>query len=232
MMNKVVALVRSSTGSATQEWRDAVWPHVEAAAQALTTVEPAVTGLVVSRVVKPFADNDPLMALIEVWGDGVGAELTGQTITLGLRDTENLNVTAATCSEIVFKEVRDFARDGSPWSIKLAGTAFRREDFEPDAFFDYWTNVHAPIGGSVPGVGGYVVSRAHEGQLGEESADALIAQWYVDEQAFNDAQSTEPAQAAWKDVGNYAMTTGTAFWLMTESVIIEPPVTGPGILEV
>lgn len=231
-MGKVLGVVRSSTGTATPEMRDAVWPLLETAGRECATASNAVRGLVLSRVTKPFAENDPLIALIEVWGDDVGVELIDDIVPLEVRDAANLNVTAATCSEIVFKEVRDFARDGSPWSIKLAGTAFRRDDFEPDAFFDYWTNVHAPIGGAVPGVGGYVVSRAHDGQLGEESADAIIAQWYVDEQTFNDAQSTEPAQAAWNDVGNYAKTTGTAFWLMTETVIVEPPTSGPGILEV
>ena len=76
------------------------------------------------------------------------------------------------------------------------------------------------------------VSRVRSGCIGEECADAIIEQWYVDEQAFNDAQSTEPAQAAWNDVGNYAKTEGTAFWLMRETVLIEPPATGPGTLEV
>ena len=132
----------------------------------------------------------------------------------------------------MFRRVQDFARDGSPWAIKLAGTAFRRDDFEPDAFFEYWTNVHAPIGGHLPGIGGYTVSRALSGRLGEEAADAIIEQWYPDEQAFNDAQGTEMAQAAWNDVGNYAKTTGTAFWLLTETVVVEPPATGPGTLEV
>jgi uncharacterized protein (TIGR02118 family) len=230
-MTKIVALVRSASGSAQQQ-REDLWPELDARARALATHHD-LTGLVLSRVVKPFDDGDPLVALVTVWGDEL--DLEGVTDTLAPAQWQadvGLSVTAAACSEIVFRRVADFAREGSAWEIKLAGTAFRRDDFEPDAFFEYWTHVHAPIGGNVPGVGGYVVSRALEGRLGEEAADALIEQWYRDEQAFNDAQSSEIAQAAWNDVGNYAKTTGTAFWLLTEEVIIEPPATGPGTLEV
>jgi uncharacterized protein (TIGR02118 family) len=225
--------VRSASGSATEAERDSLWPAIDEGARALADSRPELSGLVLSRVVKPFNDADPTVALVEAWGEGLEPEsLTAQLGPQSVRATAGLSVTAATCSEIVFRRVRDFARDGSPWTIKLAGTAFRRDDFEPDAFFEYWTTTHAPIGGNVPGIGGYTVSRALSGQLGEEAADAIIEQWYTDEQAFNDAQSTEMAQAAWNDVGNYAKTTGTAFWLLTETVLIEPPATGPGTLEV
>lgn len=232
-MSKLVALVRTASGSATEADRAAVWPDLEEAARGCAAEHPELAGLVLSRVVTPFTEGDPTVALIAVWGQTLSPDqLLERLVPTALRDEAGLEVTGATCSELVFRQVRDFAREGSPWSIKLAGTALRRDDFEPDAFFDYWTNVHAPIGGHVPGIGGYVVSRALSGSLGEESADAIIEQWYTDEQAFQDAQGTEVAQAAWNDVGNYAKTTGTAFWLLTETVVIEPPASGPGTLEV
>ena len=231
-MEKVIAIVRSALGTTQQSDREAVWREIEAGARALAATEPGLSGLVVSRVVKPFVDGDPLVALVEVWDESPDAEaLIERAVPLPLRESAGVTVTTAVCSELVFKRVLDFAREGSPWTIKLAGTAFRRDDFEPEAFFEYWTNTHAPIGGHVPGIGGYTVSRAVSGRLGEEAADAIIEQWYIDEQAFDDAQSSEQAQAAWRDVGNYAKTTGTAFWLLTESVIVEPPATGPGTLE-
>ncbi|HQJ34821.1 MAG TPA: EthD family reductase [Rhodoglobus sp.] len=231
-MSKIVALVRSESGIATEADRAAAWPLIEQTARTAAADRAALTGLVLSRVVKPFVDEDPTIALVAAWGDDLDAEdLLQQLLPQQFRADAHLTVHGATCSEIVFRRVQDFARDGSTWTIKLAGTAFRRDDFEPDAFFDYWTNVHAPIGGHLPGLGGYTVSRALTGSLGEESADAIIEQWYPDEQAFQDAQGTEMAQAAWNDVGNYAKTTGTAFWLLTETVIIEPPTTGPGTLE-
>lgn len=231
-VDKVIALVRSASGAADQQQRDAVWQEVDAASRSLALTQPGIAGLVVSRVIRPFADADPLLALVEIWAESTDADaLLDIIIPAAVRDSRALTVTTATCSVIVLRQVLDYARPDSRWSIKLAGTAMRRADFEPDAFFEYWTNVHAPIGRNVPGVGGYTVSRVREGRIGEEAADAIIEQWYVNEQAFDDAQSTEPAQAAWADVSNYAMTTGVAFWLMTETVIIEPPATGLGTLD-
>lgn len=231
-MHKVIAMVRSASGTARQSDRDAVWPEIEGCARALAAAETELAGLVVSRVVRPFAEGDPLVALVEAWDESGNADaIIVRAVPLALRESAGLTVTTALTSEIVFRRVLDYAREGSPWTVKLAGTAFRREDFEPDAFFEYWSHTHAPIGGNVPGIGGYTVSRAVSGRLGEEAADAILEQWYVDERAFDDAQTTKQAQAAWSDVGNYAKTTGTAFWLMTESVIVEPPATGPGTLE-
>jgi len=224
---KIVALVRTSLPEAD---REAICAEIEANAQAADRT--GLTGLILSRVDTAFAEGDPLVAMIEAWGEGIDVDaLIAGLVPDRTRQHASLEVTVATCEELIFKRVPDYARPGSPWGIKLAGTAFRRDDFTPDAFFEYWTNTHAPIGGSVPGVGGYTVSRVRGGRIGSEQADAIIEQWYPSAQAFSDAQSTEPAKAAWNDVGNYAKTTGTAFWLMTESVIVEPPLTGPGTLE-
>ncbi|MBI1377336.1 MAG: EthD family reductase [Frankiales bacterium] len=232
-MSKIMVLVRASSGPAAEAVRESVMARIEAQARTYALAHPEVTGLVLSHVVKPLAEDDPLVSLVAVWGEQVDRDdLLAHLVPSDLRAESALTATAARCSEIVFRRVRGFAGEGSPWTIKLAGTALRRDDFEPDAFFEYWTNVHAPIGGHLPGIGGYVVTRALDDGLGEESADAIIEQWYPDEQSFNDAQSTEMAQAAWNDVGNYAKTVGTAFWLMTESVVVEPPATGPGTLEV
>ena len=43
-------------------------------------------------------------------------------------------------------------------ALKAIGTAYRREDFTLDAFFDYWRDVHAPISARAPGLGAYVVT--------------------------------------------------------------------------
>ncbi|MEZ5098314.1 MAG: EthD domain-containing protein [Thermoleophilia bacterium] len=42
--------------------------------------------------------------------------------------------------------------------IKMIGTAYKRDDFSKQAFFDYWRDVHAPITAGAPGIRGYVVS--------------------------------------------------------------------------
>jgi uncharacterized protein (TIGR02118 family) len=230
---KLIGIVRAAQGPVEPSARDAASTRIEAAVTSLPDQEPGLQGLVVSRVQRPFADDDPLVALVEVWHDTLDADgVMAKAVPAALREELGLVVTSAACSELVFREVKDFARPGSPWTLKLAGTAFKRDDFTADAFFEYWTNIHAPIGGHLPGIGGYTVSRRVGGRLGEEEADAIIEQWYTDEDAFNASQSTDAAKAAWEDVGNYAKTTGTAFWLLTETVVVAPPATGPGTLGV
>ncbi|MSV73539.1 MAG: hypothetical protein F2881_09500, partial [Actinobacteria bacterium] len=141
-MDKVIALVRSASGAADQQQRDAVWQEVDAASRSLALTQPGIAGLVVSRVIRPFADADPLLALVEIWAESTDADaLLDIIIPAAVRDSRALTVTTATCSVIVLRQVLDYARPDSRWSIKLAGTAMRRADFEPDAFFEYWTNV-------------------------------------------------------------------------------------------
>ena len=106
--------------------------------------------------------------------------------------------------------------------IKTIGTAYRRDDFTKDEFFDYWFNVHAPISRQAPGIKGYVVSEVVRKIAGEIETDAFVEQWFEDEQALADATASEAGQAAWADVSNYAKTTGT-FWVAIQHVIIPPP---------
>lgn len=114
--------------------------------------------------------------------------------------------------------------------IKIIGTAYKRDDFTTDEFFRYWNEVHAPISAKAPGIRGYVVSEVLRKIGGELEADAFVEQWYDDEAAFERAQATPEAAAAWEDVGRYAKTTGT-FWLVKEHVLIPPKFEGPGILD-
>ena len=106
--------------------------------------------------------------------------------------------------------------------IKLIGTAYKRDDFTTEEFFDYWRDVHAPNSANVPGVRGYVVSEVVRKLQGELHTEAFVEQWYDDEAAFEAASQTPEAAAAWEDVGNYAKTTGT-FWVVKEHVIVPRP---------
>lgn len=112
--------------------------------------------------------------------------------------------------------------------IKLIGTAYKRDDFTTEEFFDYWFDVHAPISASLPGLRGYVVSEVTRKLGGELETEAFVEQWYDDEAAWDRASATPTATQAWDDVANYAKTTGT-FWVVKEHVIVPPPDRGPGM---
>ena len=112
---------------------------------------------------------------------------------------------------------------------KVIGTAYRRDDFTPEVFFEYWRTVHAPISGRAPGLDGYIVSEV-VAAAGRTHTEAFVEQWWPD-QATLDAAATSPeVEVAWLDVANYAKTTGT-FWLVREHVARRPEYLSPGLLE-
>jgi len=113
--------------------------------------------------------------------------------------------------------------------IKAIGTAYRRDNFTPEEFIQYWMEVHAPISAKAPGLRGYVVSEVVRKIQGELHTEAFVEQWYDDEEAFNAAGESPEVKAAWEDVPRYAKTTGS-FWLVKEHVIVPPPPRGPGHL--
>ena len=106
--------------------------------------------------------------------------------------------------------------------IKTIGTAYKRDDFTHDEFFDYWMNVHAPISRQAPGLRGYVVTELLRRIGGELEVDGFVEQWYDDEAALERATNSPEGQAAWADDGNYAKTTGT-FWVAKQHIIVPPP---------
>jgi len=229
-MVKVIALVRSAPSgpplsvTTLVEELKSVW---------LRGGEPdeGLRGLVVSEVHKPFDEGSDLVAMVELWRDELADDQKGWGHILP-REVAGVPIDMWVTHEHVFKApVERESADGSPDVIKLAGTAFRRDDFTKEAFFDYWRDVHAPISGSVPGVGGYVVCEVDERLAGESAADAVLELWYADEETFNRTGDAPQQAAAWEDVPRYAKPIGE-FWLMREHILVPPRPTGPGLLEV
>jgi uncharacterized protein (TIGR02118 family) len=121
-------------------------------------------------------------------------------------------------------------RKGTIGVIKVMGTAYRRDDFTPEEFIKYWLDVHAPISAKAPGLRGYVVSEVIRRLQGELVTEAVVEQWFDDEEAFLAAGASPEVAAAWEDVPRYARTDGT-FWLMKEHIIVPPPDRGPGLIK-
>lgn len=113
--------------------------------------------------------------------------------------------------------------------IKVIGTAYKRDDFTTQEFFDYWRDVHAPISAKIGPMRGYVVSEVISKVQGEIHTEAFIEQWWDDVESFERAAQTPEMAVAWEDVSNYAKTTGT-FWVTREHVYIPPPIPRGGTL--
>jgi uncharacterized protein (TIGR02118 family) len=189
-----------------------------------------VRGLVVSEVLRHLTEPNEARALIQIWAEGSASGREALDLVLP-RGAWGGGVDAWVIREHVYRQPTERETPGAaPNGVKLAGTAYRRDDFSPDAFFDYWRTVHAKISGSVPGLGGYVVSEVREQVSGNLAPDALLELWWPDQETYEASGSTPEQASAWEDVPRYAKTTGT-FWLMRESVLIDPPPTGPGSLE-
>ena len=58
--------------------------------------------------------------------------------------------------------------------IKVIGTAYKRDDFTTQEFFDYWRDIHAPISAKIGPLRGYVVSEVISKVQGELQAEAFI----------------------------------------------------------
>jgi uncharacterized protein (TIGR02118 family) len=231
-MIEVAALVRSAPPDPGRGSVELLIRELTAHWVAPHSAGPAARGLVLSEVIKPLGEPDDVVALVQLWSDeqpGVTADWAAQLVPGAAGAVFDAN--AWLVREIVLKqpvERQEPAAYGG--RVKLGGTAYRRDDFSPEAFFEYWRTVHAPVSASVPGVGGYVVSEVLSTVAGSWAPDALIEQWYPDEAAFDRSGQTPEAAAAWEDVQRYAKTTGV-FWVLREHVLAVPPVTGPGLLE-
>jgi uncharacterized protein (TIGR02118 family) len=191
-----------------------------------------VAGLTVSTPIESVTGTPRVLAIAQVWVDTSGGA-SPRSVIDALVSGLDVETSSWRVDEIVFRAPVERETAGSEHQrVNLFGTAFKRDDFSVDAFFDYWTNTHAPISGGVPGLGGYVVSRVREadGPRTDMGIDAFLELWYPDRATF-DAAGASPEQAdAWTDVQRYAKTTGE-FWVTREDVVVSPAPTGPGTLE-
>lgn len=185
-------------------------------------------GLVVSELESRAQGDIDAVAVVEQWWDDRAAfETSGLAAVLGggaLWLAEQETYVAPTYPE---PGVLDGGSGVGAGGARMFGTAHRRPDFTPDAFFEYWRSVHAPVGAQAPGIIGYQVNRLHDALAGDVEADAIVSLWWPDIDSLTASTQSEEMATAWEDVQNYALTTGT-FWIASEQVLITPPPSGPG----
>jgi uncharacterized protein (TIGR02118 family) len=218
----------------------AYWNDVHAPISARV---PGMRGYVVSEVVRKMMGDLDADAFVEQWWDDEAAfEATRETPELAAAWADVANyarmdgtfwITREHVLKTPYYDDRGLLQGGTgqrAGRLKAIGTAYKRDDFTTEGFFDYWRDVHAPISARAPGLGAYVVSEVVQRLQGELEADAFVEQWWEDEATLLAAGDSPEVAAAWADVANYAKTTGT-FWVVKEHVQIVPPYDGPGLLE-
>ncbi|WP_326566185.1 EthD domain-containing protein [Amycolatopsis rhabdoformis] len=104
----------------------------------------------------------------------------------------------------------------------------RRADFTPEQFSEYWTNVHAPLVMSVPGVRKHAIRyvQQHNTGLVPEGVpaapyDGVVEVWFESMETFQAIADSENWDAALKDVDNFADTSKTVVLITTEEVVYE-----------
>jgi uncharacterized protein (TIGR02118 family) len=231
-IEKYVALVESRDEHPVPGSADSVAHTLADRGRATAAGAPHLAGLTVSTPIESLTGAPRALAVVQAWIETSKQSSPRSTIEALVGDLD-VDISSWRVEEIVFRAPVEREAAGTDHQrVNLFGTAFKRDDFGVDAFFDYWVHTHAPISGAVPGLGGYVVSRVRdaEGPRSDLDTDAFLELWYPDRPTF-DAAGASPEQAeAWTDVQRYAKTTGE-FWITREDVVVPPPATGAGTLE-
>lgn len=111
--------------------------------------------------------------------------------------------------------------------IKLVYCFKKKAGLTDEAFFDYWHNVHGPIGARIPGLQRLVQSRvvrvpgdAHPGDF-----DGMAELWFDNVEALLAARNTPEWQHSSKDEQNFIDHRHVAYFV-TEEHEITIPATG------
>jgi uncharacterized protein (TIGR02118 family) len=107
--------------------------------------------------------------------------------------------------------------------IKLVYCIAKRPDLNDTEFFDYWKNVHGPIGARIPGLRRLVQSHAIVGRHATRAPDFLgMAElWFDDLAALEAARQSPEWAASTADEANFIDPTRVALFVTEEYTIVE-----------
>jgi uncharacterized protein (TIGR02118 family) len=106
--------------------------------------------------------------------------------------------------------------------IKLVYCITKRPDLTDDEFFDYWQNIHGPIGARIPGLRRLIQSHALVGRP-ELRPDfhGMAELWFDDFDALLAARQSPEWQASTADEANFIDPTRVALFVTHEHTIVE-----------
>jgi len=107
--------------------------------------------------------------------------------------------------------------------IKLAYCITKRPDLTEEEFFDYWRNIHGPIGARIPGLRRLVQSHTIAGQPEFRTSDfhGMAELWFDDLAALAAARQSVEWQASTADEANFIDQTKVALFVTAEYTIVE-----------
>jgi len=107
--------------------------------------------------------------------------------------------------------------------IKLVYCITKRPDLTDAEFFDYWKNIHGPIGAQIPGLRRLVQSHTLVGQCEFRALDfhGMAELWFDDLAALAAARQTPEWRASTADEANFIDSTRVALFVTEEYTLVE-----------
>jgi uncharacterized protein (TIGR02118 family) len=107
--------------------------------------------------------------------------------------------------------------------IKLVYCITKRPDLTDAEFFDYWRNIHGPIGARIPGLRRLVQSHTIVGQSEFPAPDfhGMAELWFDDLAALAAARQSPEWHASTADEANFIDQTKVALFVTEEFTIAE-----------
>ncbi|HWN98312.1 MAG TPA: EthD domain-containing protein [Blastocatellia bacterium] len=106
--------------------------------------------------------------------------------------------------------------------IKLVYCFKKRPDLTDEQFFDYWKNVHGPIGARIPGLRKLVQSHALSvpGDARVRDFDGIAELWFENIEALLAARQSPEWQESSRDEDNFIDHSHVAYFISEEHEII------------
>jgi uncharacterized protein (TIGR02118 family) len=108
--------------------------------------------------------------------------------------------------------------------IKLVYCITKKPGLSDEEFFDYWKNIHGPIGARIPGLRRLVQSHTISGTHPIRAADydGMAELWFDDLQSLLAARSTAEWQASTEDEKSFIDHRKVALFITEEVEIVRP----------
>ena len=107
--------------------------------------------------------------------------------------------------------------------IKLVYCITKKPGLTDDEFFEYWSNIHGPIGARIPGLRRLVQSRRLT--IPEDnhrpSYDGMAELWFENTDALLAARQSAEWKASTEDEANFIDHNRTAYFVSEERVVLE-----------
>lgn len=106
--------------------------------------------------------------------------------------------------------------------IKVVYCITKKPGLSDRDFFDYWENIHAPIGARIPGLRRFVQSRrvSVPGDKHLPSFDGMAELWFEDANALLAARQSPEWAASTTDEVNFVDHTRVAYFVSEERILL------------